>query len=201
LIPRLYDVTEGSITIGGKNVKDIHRNALRNHIGMVLQQTFLFSGTIMENITYGKEEATLEEVLRVSKGAGAHEFIESFEAGYKTELGQKAMNISGGQKQRISIARGLLRQPYILVLDDSTSAVDVATEARIQKSLKEMTGKSIVILIAQRISSILDADRILVLEEGRIVGNGSHETLIKDNQAYREIYESQLGKVGEVYGA
>ncbi|MFA9422969.1 MAG: ABC transporter ATP-binding protein [Sedimentibacter sp.] len=194
LIPRLYDVTNGSITIGGKNVKDINRNALRNHIGMVLQQTFLFSGTIMENITYGKEDAKLEEVLRVSKVAGAHEFIESFEAGYETELGQKAMNISGGQKQRISIARGLLRQPYILILDDSTSAVDVATEAKIQKSLKEITGKSIVILVAQRISSILDADRILVLEEGCIVGNGSHETLMKDNQAYREIYESQLGK-------
>lgn len=201
LIPRLYDVTQGSITIGGKNIKDIKRKSLRKHIGMVLQETLLFSGSIGDNIKYGKEDASQEEIIAVSKGSGAHEFIQGFDQGYETVLGQKGVNISGGQKQRISIARGLLRQPYILILDDSTSAVDVATEAKIQKSLKKMTDQSILIMVAQRISSVLDADRILVLDEGRLVGNGNHESLIKNNKAYREIYESQLGKVGEAYGA
>jgi ATP-binding cassette subfamily B protein len=201
LIPRLYDVSGGRITIGGKNIKGIKRASLRSHIGMVLQQSLLFSGTIGDNIKYGKDDATMAEVDSAAEGAGAKKFIEGFEKGYDTVLGQKGVNLSGGQKQRLSIARALIRNPHILILDDSTSAVDVATEARIQAVLKKLTSDSIVVMVAQRISSVLDADRIIVLEEGRVVGAGNHETLIDDSQVYREIYESQLGKVGEEYGA
>lgn len=200
LIPRLYDVSSGKITVGGLNIKNLEIESLRSHIGMVLQQALLFSGDIRENIRYGKEGATDAEVESASQSAGAADFIEGFTNGYKTELGQKGVNLSGGQKQRISIARGLIRQPHILILDDSTSAVDVTTEAKIQGELRKTTADSIVIMVAQRISSVLDADKILVLEEGKVVGYGNHTKLIEDNVAYREIYESQLGKVGEHHG-
>jgi len=198
LIPRLYEVTEGKITIDGIDINKIKRKSLRTHIGMVLQQSLLFSGTISDNIKYGKSDADISEVEAAVESAGAKEFIDSFKNGYDTVLGQKGVNLSGGQKQRLSIARGLIRKPYILILDDSTSAVDVNTEVNIQDELKIMSKESIIIMVAQRISSILDADRILVLEDGRIVGNGNHNTLISNNTAYQEIYESQLGKVGEV---
>lgn len=201
LIPRLYDPVEGKITIGGMDINRMTRKTLRNQIGMVLQQSLLFSGTIKDNIRYGQPEASASEVKQYAKCAGADEFIVGFEEGYDTILGQKGVNLSGGQKQRIAIARALIKVPYILILDDSTSAVDVATEARIQSELKKMTGSTIVVMVAQRISSVLDSDRIIVLEDGQVVGNGNHETLIASNQAYQEIYESQLGKVGDQHGA
>lgn len=201
LIPRMYDVSGGKISIGGIDIKSIKRESLRAGIGMVLQQALLFSGTIMDNIKYGKEGASLADVEEVVDTARASEFIEAFKEGYATILGQKGVNLSGGQKQRLSIARGLIRKPHILILDDSTSAVDVTTEAYIQDKLKETTKESIVILIAQRISSVLDADKILVLEDGCIVGSGTHDELIINNEAYIDIYESQLGKVGEHIGA
>lgn len=196
LIPRLYEVSKGRITIDGMDIIDMNRQSLRSHIGMVLQQSLLFSGSIFENIKYGNTNASKEEIHTVAHAAGASEFIESFSNGYETVLGQKGVNLSGGQKQRLSIARGLIRKPYILILDDSTSAVDVTTEANIQDELKVVSSESIVIMVAQRISSVLDADRVIVLEDGHVVGNGNHETLIKNNKAYQEIYESQLGKVG-----
>jgi ATP-binding cassette subfamily B protein len=200
LIPRLYEVSSGRIMIGETDIKDIKRASLRQHIGMVLQQSLLFSGTIKDNLLYGKEdarEAELEEAIQVS---GSKEFIDTFEEGTATVLGQKGVNLSGGQKQRLSIARGLIRKPSILILDDSTSAVDVRTEVQIQSALRKMTDQSIVVMVAQRISSVLDADKIIVLEDGQLVGQGTHEGLIRDNQVYREIYESQLGKVGEHNG-
>jgi len=199
LIPRLYDVSDGRITIGGMDIKKMEMASLRSHIGMVLQQSLLFSGTIGDNIKYGKEDASISDIDAAAEGAGAKEFIESFENGYDTVLGQKGVNLSGGQKQRLSIARGLIRNPHILILDDSTSAVDVSTEVKIQAALKKVTKNSIVVMVAQRISSVLDADRIIVLEEGRVAGIGSHEELIGENQVYTEIYESQLGKAGEEY--
>lgn len=201
LIPRMYDIDSGTITIGGTDIKAIKRESLRAGIGMVLQQALLFSGTIRDNIMYGKEGASMSEVEEVVDTAGASEFINGFQDGYDTILGQKGVNLSGGQKQRLSIARGLIRQPHILILDDSTSAVDVTTEAHIQDKLGSTTKASIVILIAQRISSVLDADKILVLEDGHIVGSGTHDELIISNEAYIDIYESQLGKVGEHIGA
>ena len=196
LIPRLYEVTKGRITIDGIDIKEINRQSLRTHIGMVLQQALLFSGSIFDNIKYGNDLATMEEVEIAARKAGAKDFIQSFTNGYDTRLGQKGVNLSGGQKQRLAIARALIRNPYILILDDSTSAVDVTTEANIQDELKAVSGHSIVIMVAQRISSILDADRVIVLEDGRVVGNGDHKSLIKTNKAYQEIYESQLGKLG-----
>ncbi len=201
LIPRLYDVSGGRITIGGVDIRNMKRTFLRSRISIVLQQSLLFSGTIGDNIRYGKSDATMSELDESARAAGAKEFIESFENGYDTLLGQKGVNLSGGQKQRISIARGLIRKPHILVLDDSTSAVDVATEVKIQSTLKTKTKNSIVVMVAQRISSILDADQIIVLEEGKIAGKGNHRTLIENNKVYREIFESQLGKAGEAYGA
>ena len=201
LIPRLYDVSGGRITIGGVDIRKMKRTFLRSRISIVLQQSLLFSGTIGDNIRYGKSDATMSELDESARTSGAKEFIESFEKGYDTLLGQKGVNLSGGQKQRISIARGLIRKPYILILDDSTSAVDVATEVKIQDALKTKTKNSIVVMVAQRISSILDADQIIVLEEGKIAGKGNHKTLIENNRVYREIFESQLGKAGEAYGA
>lgn len=201
LIPRLYDVTSGAIRIGGRDIRSMERHALRENLGMVLQQAILFSGTIRDNILYGKDHASKDDVEAAARTAGASDFIEDLKDGYDTELGQRGVNLSGGQKQRLSIARGLIREPHIIILDDSTSAVDVTTEAHIQDELRKSTEDAIVIMVAQRISSVLDADRILVLEDGFMVGNGSHEALIENNEAYREIYESQLGKVGERYGA
>lgn len=200
LIPRLYDVTGGRVLIDGKDIRHMSLEHLRTQMGVVLQQTILFSGTIRDNIRYGKPNATQEEVEKAAKAACAHEFITSMPDGYDTILGQRGVNLSGGQKQRISIARALLVRPSILILDDSTSAVDLGTESRIQKAIKELMEESTSFLIAQRISSVLEADKILVLDDGRIVAEGTHQELIVHSEVYQEIYRSQLGEEEVVYG-
>lgn len=194
LIPRLYDPTEGRVTIGGTDVRDIPAAALRSDVGLVLQQAILFSGTIRDNIRYGKPEATQEEVESAARAAEAHGFISRLPEGYDTVVGQRGVNLSGGQKQRLSIARALLLRPRILILDDSTSAVDLATEARIQAALRERMKDSTCLVIAQRISSVMEADRIFVLDDGRIAAAGTHEELLQGSAIYRDIYESQRGK-------
>lgn len=194
MIPRLYDVDEGEIRVDGVNVKDYSLKNLRDGVGMVLQKNVLFSGTIMENLMWGDSEASQEEIFAASRAAQADPFVSSFTEGYLTELGQGGVNVSGGQKQRLCIARALLRKPKILILDDSTSAVDTATEARIRESFNTTLRGATKIIIAQRISSVMDADQILVLDEGRIVGLGSHEQLLKDCEPYQEIYYSQMDR-------
>jgi ATP-binding cassette, subfamily B, multidrug efflux pump len=200
LIPRLYDVTTGRVLIDGKDIRNMSLEHLRTQMGVVLQQTILFSGTIRENIRYGMPNATQEDVEKAAKAACAHDFIMSMPDGYDTILGQRGVNLSGGQKQRISIARALLIRPSILILDDSTSAVDLGTESRIQKAIKELMEESTSFLIAQRISSVLEADKILVLDEGKIVAEGTHQELMRQSEVYQEIYRSQLGKEEVVYG-
>ena len=200
LIPRLYDVSEGGIMIDGTDVRDISLEHLRTQIGVVLQQTILFSGTIRDNIRYGKPEAAQEEVEMAAKAACAHDFIMSMPDGYDTVLGQRGVNLSGGQKQRISIARALVVRPAILILDDSTSAIDLGTESRIQQALKALMEHSTSFIIAQRISSVLEADKILVLEDGMIVALGTHQQLMRESAVYQDIYRSQLGKEEVVYG-
>lgn len=192
LIPRLYDATEGEVLVGGRNVKDYTFKNLRGEISVVLQQNMLFSGTIMENIRWGKPDATDEEVYAAAKDAEAHEFISEFEKGYKTEMGQGGSTVSGGQRQRICIARALLKKPKILIFDDSTSAVDTATDAKIKKALRDEKYKDITkIIIAQRITSIMDADRIIVIEDGKIEAVGTHNELKETSEVYREIFVSQ----------
>ncbi|AEI46289.1 ABC transporter ATP-binding protein [Paenibacillus mucilaginosus] len=200
LIPRLYDPVKGSVLIDGTDVREMDLHHLRGRIGMVLQQAILFSGTIRDNIRFGRPEASQEEVEAAARAAEAHEFIMSFPDGYDTVLGQRGINLSGGQKQRISIARALLLRPAILILDDSTSAVDLGTESRIQRALKELMAETTCILIAQRISSVLDADRILVLEDGEIAAEGTHAELMESSRVYQDIYRSQLGKEEVSYG-
>lgn len=200
LIPRLYDTTTGQVRIDGVDVRRIELNHLRSRIAMVLQESILFTGTIRDNIRFGKQDASQEEVERVARAAEAHEFIMRLPEGYDTQLGQRGVNLSGGQKQRIAIARALLVRPTVLILDDSTSAVDLGTESRIQKALKTLMEESTCFVIAQRISSVLDADRILVLEEGRIVASGTHAELLATSPVYQEIYRSQLGKEEVAYG-
>ena len=191
LIPRLYDVTEGEVLIDGINVKDYSLEHLRNAVGMVLQKNVLFSGTIIENLRWGDENASDEEIAAAADSAQAHDFVTSFTNGYNTELGQGGVNVSGGQKQRLCIARALLKKPKILLLDDSTSAVDPATEAKIREAFKTSLKDSTKIIISQRINSVENADKIIVLEDGRISGMGTHEELLKSNKEYREIYSSQ----------
>ncbi|MBN1399209.1 MAG: ABC transporter ATP-binding protein [Anaerolineae bacterium] len=194
LVPRFYDVTAGRITVDGMDVRDLSQDALRRAIGVAPQETVLFSGTIRDNIRYGRPDATDEEVVAAARMAQAHDFILSFPDGYDTELGQRGVNLSGGQKQRLAIARALLIQPSVLILDDSTSSVDVETEARIQEALQERDGvEQTRLLIAQRISSVLTADQILVLDEGHVVARGTHRELLATSPVYRDIYESQLG--------
>ena len=192
LIPRLYDVLSGKVEVGGVNVKDYELETLRNSVAMVLQKNVLFSGTIKENLKWGNENATDEEIIAACKAASAHVFVSSFPNGYETELGQGGVNLSGGQKQRLCIARALLKQPKILILDDSTSAVDTATDAAIRKNLASTLNNTTKIIIAQRISSIQDADVIYVLDEGEIVDFGNHEKLLETCEIYKEVYESQL---------
>ncbi|MFA6807879.1 MAG: ABC transporter ATP-binding protein [Eubacteriales bacterium] len=194
LIPRFYDVTEGRILIDNKDVRDIKLHSLRSSISMVLQETNLFSGTIEYNLRWGNETASEEEMIEVAKVAQAHDFITSFSDGYNTALGQKGVNLSGGQKQRIAIARALMKKPKLLILDDSTSAVDMGTEARLQVALKNMLKGTTTFIIAQRISSVLAADKIMVLEDGEIADMGTHEELIERCAVYQDIYRSQLGK-------
>jgi ATP-binding cassette subfamily B protein len=193
MIPRLYDCDEGEVLVDGVNVRDYSLINLRDGIGMVLQKNTLFSGSIAENLRWGDEEADDEEVKRMAEYAQADKFISSFKDGYDTLLEQGGTNVSGGQKQRLCIARALLKQPKILILDDSTSAVDTATEAMIRKAFREELQGSTKIIIAQRISSVMDSDIIIVMNDGKITGMGTHETLLADNTEYREIYESQTG--------
>lgn len=192
LIPRLYDATEGEVTVGGVNVKNYDIETLRNEVAMVLQKNILFSGTIKENLRWGYEEATDEDLIRVCKLAQAHDFISSFKDGYDTYIEQGGTNVSGGQKQRLCIARALLKKPKILILDDSTSAVDTKTDAMIRKALKEEIPNTTKIIIAQRISSIEDADKIIVLAEGKVNAVGTHEELLNSNTIYQEVYNSQM---------
>ena len=191
LIPRLYDVSEGSVKVGGVDVRDYDMEVLRNEVSMVLQKNVLFSGTILDNLRWGNENATLEDAKRVCELAQAAEFIESFPDGYDTKIERGGTNVSGGQKQRLCIARALLKKPKILILDDSTSAVDTATDAKIRKAFKEEIPNTTKLIIAQRISSVEDADHILVLNEGEVNGYGTHEELLKNNEIYRDIYELQ----------
>lgn len=200
LIPRLYDPSSGRILIDGTDVKDIDLQHLRTHVGVVLQEAVLFSGTIRENISFGKPDATQEEIEAAAKAAQAHDFIMAMPDGYETLLGQRGVNLSGGQKQRISIARAILVKPPVLILDDSTSAVDLGTEARIQKALKEQSARTTRIVIAQRISSVLEADTIIVLEDGKIVAEGNHEQLFATSPVYQDIYKSQLGGEAVIHG-
>ena len=197
LIPRLYDTTEGAVKVGGIDVKKYDLTVLRDSVAMVLQKNVLFSGTIRENLKWGNENATDEEIIAACKAADAHSFIEGFPEGYDTVLGQGGVNVSGGQKQRLCIARALLKKPRILILDDSTSAVDTATEARIRASLKELAPETTKIIIAQRISSVKDADQIIVLDNGTVNGVGTHEELLKSNDIYREVNESQSQGSGD----
>lgn len=192
LIPRLYDVTDGQVTVGGVDVRNYDLETLRNEVAMVLQKNILFSGTIKENLRWGCEEATDEEFIRVCKLAQAHDFVSAFNDGYDTHIEQGGSNVSGGQKQRLCIARALLKKPKILILDDSTSAVDTKTDALIRKAFKEEIPNTTKIIIAQRISSIEDADKIIVLDEGRIVAVGNHEELLASNKIYQEVYNSQV---------
>ena len=193
LIPRFYDVTAGRVTVDGMDVRELHQDSLRRNTGVALQETVLFSGTIRDNIRYGRLDASEEEVVAVAQAAQAHDFILSLPAGYDTVLGQRGVNLSGGQKQRIAIARALLVKPAVLILDDSTSAVDVETETKIQAALDDIMRERTSFVIAQRISTVLNADKILVLDDGRIAAEGTHRELLATSAIYREIYESQLG--------
>jgi ATP-binding cassette subfamily B protein len=196
LIPRFYDINSGSLKLGGADIKSFAPEILRKKISLVPQKTVLFTGTIMENIIWGKDDATSEEVVAAAKASCAHEFISDFPEGYETILGQGGVNLSGGQKQRIAIARALIRRPDILILDDCTSAVDVMTENRIRKSLGELYDNPTLIIISQRITSIANADMILVMDDGRIAGSGKHADLMKSCKIYREIFRSQIGDEG-----
>lgn len=194
LIPRLYDATAGEVLIDGINIKDYDIEVLRKSISMVLQDTILFTGTIKDNILWGNESASDDEVIEVAKIAQAHDFIMSFENGYDTEVSERGVNLSGGQKQRLSIARAILKKPKILILDDCTSAVDLATEKKIQLGLKKYMKGTTTFIIAQRISTVKDADKILVMDSGKIVAQGKHEELLHSCPIYQEIYASQMGE-------
>ncbi|MEZ4643575.1 MAG: ABC transporter ATP-binding protein [Chloroflexota bacterium] len=200
LIPRFYDASAGRVTIDGVDVRDIDEAALRRQIGSALQESVLFSGTIRDNIRYGRSTATDEEVIAAAKMAQAHDFITSFPDGYDAVVGQRGVNLSGGQKQRLAIARALILDPALLILDDSTSAVDVDTEAKIQAALAETRQGKTNFIVAQRISTVLSADKILVLDDGQIIAAGNHEELLATSPIYREIYESQMDGEGVHHG-
>ena len=191
LIPRLYDVTEGEVTVGGENVKSYKLQELRDNVSMVLQTNVLFSGSIEENLRWGNENATMDEIRNAAKIAQADEFVMSFPDGYKTDLGQGGVNVSGGQKQRLCIARAILKNPKVLILDDSTSAVDTATDGKIREGMKNLLPETTKIIIAQRINSVQHADRIIVLDDGKIDDIGTHDELLSRNEIYKEVYISQ----------
>ncbi|MDE7265348.1 MAG: ABC transporter ATP-binding protein/permease, partial [Clostridia bacterium] len=192
LIPRLYDVTEGSVTVGGIDVRNYNLDTLRNKVAMVLQKNVLFSGTVAENLRWGDENATEEELRFAARQACAEEFIDALPGGFEYDLGQGGVNVSGGQKQRLCIARALLKKPHVIIFDDSTSAVDTHTDAQIRASLRKYAPQTTKIIIAQRVASVQDADKIIVLDEGKIVGIGKHEELLKNNEIYKEVYQSQI---------
>lgn len=200
LIPRFYDVDEGRVTLDGADVRNLSLHELRTHVGVALQEPVLFTGTIRDNIRYGRPEASEEEVIAVAKAAQAHDFVTSFPDGYDTQVGQRGVNLSGGQKQRIAIARALLVEPEILILDASTSNVDVQTEIRIEEALEVLMAEATTFVIAQRISSVLTADKIIVLDRGRVTAEGTHEELMASSDIYQEIYRSQLGNGGLASG-
>ena len=192
LLPRFYDPSSGSITIDGYDLRDIKIESLRTQIGIVLQETTLFAGTIRENIAFGKPDASFEDIEAAAKAAAAHNEIIAFPEGYETPVGERGTTLSGGQRQRIAIARALLLDPRILILDDSTSSVDLMTEAEIQQALDKLMMGRTSFVIAQRISTVINADQILVLDKGQIVASGNHEELLEDSEIYAEIYSSQL---------
>ena len=192
LIPRLYDVTSGSVSVGGVDVRKYDLHVLRDNVAMVLQKNQLFSGTIKENLRWGNENASDEDLRQACRLAGADGFVSDFPDGYDTYIEQGGTNVSGGQKQRLCIARALLKKPKILILDDSTSAVDTETDAVIRRGMKEYLPETTKIIIAQRISSVQEADRIIVMENGEISGIGTHEELLENNDIYREIYDLQM---------
>ncbi|MEG1732313.1 MAG: ABC transporter ATP-binding protein, partial [Longicatena sp.] len=194
LIPRFYDVTKGSIKIDGVDIREYDMKALRSKLGIIPQKAMLFSGTIEDNIRFGKENASLQEIKEALKSAQGYDFVMEKEKQLQEEITEGATNVSGGQKQRLSIARALVRKPEIYVFDDSFSALDFKTDARLRKKLKEETKDAIVMVVAQRISSIMDADRIVVLNEGHVIGNGTHSELLKNCQIYHEIALSQLSE-------
>lgn len=200
LIPRFYDATSGSVMVAGRDVKKLDPYKLREKIAIVPQKSVLFTGSVADNIRWGKETATQEEIEAAARMAEAHSFIAGFPEGYEARLGQRGVNLSGGQKQRISIARALVRKPEILILDDCTSAVDMATEARIKAALKKYAAGLTCIMIAQRITSVMDADKIVVLDQGEIVGIGTHEWLLQTCSVYQEIFRSQIGKEVQSFG-
>lgn len=193
LIPRFYDATSGRVLVDGIDVRSLRQEDLRGRVGVALQETVLFSGTVRDNIRYGRPDALDDEVIAAARAAQAHDFILALSEGYDTMVGQRGANLSGGQKQRIAIARALLIHPAVLILDDSTSAIDVETETRIQEALDELPRNTTRIVIAQRISTVLNADKILVLDDGRIVAEGTHRELLASSPIYRDIYDSQLG--------
>ena len=197
LISRLYDVTSGAVYVGGHDVREYDMDSLRNQVSVVLQKNVLFSGTILENLRWGNADASEEECRRVCRLACADEFVEKMPQGYHTYIEQGGSNVSGGQKQRLCIARALLKKPKVLILDDSTSAVDTATDAKIRKAFAEEIPQTTKLIIAQRVSSVQHADHIIVMEDGRIDGYGTHEELLRDNEIYREVYESQTGGSGD----
>jgi ATP-binding cassette subfamily B multidrug efflux pump len=193
LIPRFYNVTEGRILIDGVDIRQVSQDSLLAHIGIVPQETVLFSGTVRDNIRYGRPEAGDEEVVAAAKAAQAHEFILGLPYGYETHVEERGVNLSGGQKQRIAIARAMLTNPSILILDDSTSSVDVETETKIQTALDELMKGRTSIVVAQRISTVLKADKIVVIDKGQIAAEGTHRELLQSSPIYQEIYASQLG--------
>ena len=193
LIPRLYDVTEGEILVGGRDVREYDLDTLRNSVAMVLQKNMLFSGTIKENLRWGNDKATDEELIEACKMAQAHEFIETFPNKYDTFIEQGGTNVSGGQRQRLCIARALLKKPKILILDDSTSAVDTKTDALIRSEFKKFIPQTTKLIIAQRVASVCDADMIIVLDNGMVEAVGTHEELLNNSEIYREIYNQQSG--------
>ena len=191
LIPRLYDASSGEIFVGGRNVQDYKLHTLHENVAVVLQKNVLFSGTIKENLRWGNPNASEEELITACQAAQAHDFIMAFPQGYDTDLSQGGVNLSGGQKQRLCIARALLKHPKIIILDDSTSAVDTATDSRIRQSFRRDLADTTTIIIAQRVSSVQDADCIIVMENGTINAIGTHEELLKHNAIYQEVYDSQ----------
>ena len=197
LVSRLYDVSEGAVLVAGRDVRDYDMEALRNQVAVVLQKNILFSGTILENLRWGDENASLEECVQACRLACADDFIQQFPDKYDTYIEQGGTNVSGGQKQRLCIARALLKKPKILILDDSTSAVDTATDARIRKAFADEIPDTTKLIIAQRISSVQNADRIIVMENGRVNGFGTHEELLQTNEIYRDVYEAQIGGSGD----